>query len=1770
MNFKSKALVLILLLVLIFTIGNVSASSDIDSNDTSLGLADSISADSDDGVIRSSSNESTLSAPGDGSFTDLQNDINDAIANGGVFNMQRNYYYDNNSDSDRNLRYGVVIDMPLIINGNGKTICGCDHFNLNSNNELIDSDGARIFIVQADNVAIYNVNFVNGTRLYNVATALTENAGIYWSGDNGIVDGCNFTRMFQPYRLSNGNILTDQGGICIYHANNAEVDNFTVNNCRFYNPDRNTFARTIYINNVRNVTMTNVWITRFSHYFAIANGEYVNFTYVKTASWVALNGENYPKTTISIVASKYLYMKNCELRTRATNYQGAGAQSYNVGDVYMVNNVLGAGNRGGNPFSMTINGNAYIAYNNISSWCYRYGGNNNNFNGVNRNNDNTITFINNRILSCVMSDSNEIQPYNNRGATVFQNWNNVILHDLYYNDIQRGVAVYSVNNNNFELYDSEFRAITSGLLFIQNTVNATIHNITMPSSDLKSTSETLGCCFFAFYNSNVNLYDCSFTARYGLVADLSLSALAAYITGSNVVINHNVFNGFTPVRQIMYIESFYQITADSNVVFTNNTVNNWYANSQTGGGFFKNYGTLLVEGNNFNNVRTSDSVGLLYNTINGNAIIHNNNFTTIYASKDYGGIYNEGTLTVDFNNFTSVYASSGDNGVIYTTGSNVNITNNTLINCYAGGDVGGFNVLGDNVTVAYNTFDNFHANNHAIMVFGATDSVAYNNTYKNSYANNRGIVALTGSVVLVNETFINSRITDTNTGIAGVFYITGSDCNLTNITIINCSAATDGGAIYNIGDNNNIINISITNTTAVNGYGGTIYNVGSNFNINNMTIYNTTSTFNGGAIYSMSNLFTLNNTSIIISHSDNDGGAVYIVGDDCIISFTNITDSSAGHYGGAIYCSSNNANLTHININGSYAVMAGAIYIASNNVNLDNVNIDDSTADGNGGAILWAGDSGKVYYSTFNNIRALSDGGAIFFTGSNYNLTKSVFTNINASGAGGALYGSGSGNTVMSDLDFDVINSGNNGGAIYWSGENCLLNNLSFGTITCGANGGAIYWSGEKSKINKIRFEDIGCSGSGGAVYSTAADCNFTDCTFINCSASVNGGGFFLTGGNNTIMVNSSFVNCTSGSNGGAVFWKASFGNLYLSNFTENYAVGEGGAIYWNSDYSNLHDLNITDCSCDFNGGAILVSASHVNMYNLYCDGNAATDGSGGAIYSSASFSELYNSKFVDNNASISGGAVYWSNINAVLHNLTCINNGAVDGGAIYLAESYANAYNLTLIDNNAETGGGALYMAGYTGGVAYDLNFVNNTAGSAGGSIYWSGNDGKLYDSVFDGSGAVDGGAVYWAGGSGNLSALDFTSTNASRYGGVLLVSGANVNVAEINFVNSSASYGGAVYWLGHYGRMTDCNFTGNIADNGGALYLLGSYFLLSDSKFFNNTADNQGGAVYWGSSGNITNCEFRGNRAHSGSAIYNGGQVDIYNTVILDNCADISLITIDWAEDSALNQFNTTFVVYGYDNFLNGIWTISNNIGVNHVTYWNGTGEDITQDSLINPVPGITPGVLYYDTRLGYTNITARIRDSRGNEYSKNITTDLYGVADYHIIKLDNTQYNITAIHETDNYYAYFSNFTIGYSGAFTPSIRLDLSSYEFDYHSQVFVTVRITANKPGHDSLYVDGSVAVYADNNYLFNLTFTDGMVSLPQILELDAGKHNMTVYYAGNITSDGIIISSGYSNTVDFIIDKIALPLDVSVNSSRIFVGDLVNIGLILLIFTKVI
>ena len=1687
-----------------------------------------------DNVVNDSSSNEILTA-GEGSFTELQEEVNNAINGDGVLTLTRDYVYD--KVNDVSLRSGVVINAPLKIIGDGHTISGGDSLTTDNKN-VISNDGARIFNINADDVSITNVNFKNGCLYYRNIDDYTSyeylGAGIYWKGNDGVVDGCTFTDMVKYYSLgTTANTRADCVGLCIYHDGGR---NFTVKNSNFSTSANLVFQSSAVYGKGMTGTFS-ILNSNFNNFYQMFESRYGDILIIKDCNFSNLPGEAY---LWGMCGYQFNHIEVDNSNFNLMHAKNAGRTASNVivfnslNDLIITNSNFSTSARWQ---GTTIQGSeVYLHDCNFTNGASG-GGETSNIIAIIGNNRATSTLD---ISGCYFYDfwaSWYYSYYNSLGVSTF---NNVKVSDTRLNNY---AYFYFYNDNNVEFCYNEVNKSTRQYIGFNNVVSATVYNNTFDG-----TSRTFIRYGINIINTKVFFENNTFSNSVS--SSIYDTGIFLQASNSNIVFNNNSFLNFSN-NNMQGLYGIFQLASNVNCNFTNNIVDNYVATGIYSRGVFSNSGNLLLANNTFSKCWTvsSDSSGygaVVYNM--GTLVADNNTFSNIHS--DYGGvIYSIGSVcNITNNTFKDCYATI-DSGVCYTTTDKTIFINNTIINCYSNKDIGVLSINSANGIYNNNTFTNIRSTNKygVILSDGSYNTFMYN-TFTNITSGEKGAVALN-----TNNAFNHNNFTNITTrGEAGVFYVYGDDCNITNTIINNSTSVNDGGAIYSTGSNLNITNITINTVNSTRGFGGALYSAGQNLYINNMSVFNSKSLLSGGVLYSLATNVNISQINLINVSSDSSGGAIYCDGNDFNAYNINITNSIA-NIGGAIYCQSNNVLFDNLNVINSTANTGGAIYIVGNDVNIIDSTFTDCTAT-TGGAIYSSGSNGKLYNVIFNNINASSSGGALFWTGIDANFTEIVFNNITST-MGGAIYGSGTG-AVFRDIIFDNVTASNSGGAIYWTGNGALLDTITFRTIIhSGANGGAIYWTGDKSRFKNMKFDNVTSDSSGGGIYSSASDCDLTNITFVNCSSDSSGGAIYWTGSNtNMSLLNFNNVNATV--DGGAISLIAGNCKIYESNFTNIHAGSNGGAIYLIGDSSTLNDLRFSYCDAKYAGGAIYFVSSFSEIYNIYCLNNTAgTDG--GAINFDGQNSKLYDSYFINNTASSNGGAISWISLNGILYNVNLTSNNALKGGALYWAANGADISFVNFTDNKADSDGGALFMGGFSSSNLRNSTFVNNSAEN-GGSVYWLSNNGVLRDSTFDGSSASNGGIVYWVGSNGNLLDVEFSGANASSSGGILFVEGNYFSFNNSVLSDSSALSGGAVYWIGHYGSINNISFINNTALSGGAFYLLGSDFKLNNSTFINNTANTSGGAVYWGGSGDLLKSNFSGNKAYSGSAIFNFASMHIEDSYFIKNKANISSIEIETKEEE--QSFNVTATVYALDNFLNAIWTTSNNIEVNNVTYWDGLNMNNTGNTDITPSDEINPSTLYFSQNLANTNVVINIKNNKnGQESEVSGLTDINGVLKYSIPKSETT-YNVTATHNEDDYYYGYVNSVTGFSGGYTSSITPLLSSYSFDYYSPISIMAIMVSSKMGQAAGPMNGTVHIYVDDEYLCDLNVTDAMGTLNTILLNDAGEHNLTMKYDG-YGDENMTIYPCVSPTIYFTINKISLPLSVSVNSSSVYVGESININI---------
>ena len=239
-----------------------------------------------------------------------------------------------------------------------------------------------------------------------------------------------------------------------------------------------------------------------------------------------------------------------------------------------------------------------------------------------------------------------------------------------------------------------------------------------------------------------------------------------------------------------------------------------------------------------------------------------------------------------------------------------------------------------------------------------------------------------------------------------------------------------------------------------------------------------------------------------------------------------------------------------------------------------------------------------------------------------------------------------------------------------------------------------------------------------------------------------------------------------------------------------------GGAILVDYECS----LNVSDCEFK-NNKAIGIPVKD----------EIPTTGFGGAIYSSGTL-DVKNSRFIQNNATEEGGAIYTGDaeqFNVLNCNFT--KNEANSGGAISALYLIASASNF--IDNSASSGG-AIFSGYYDSKLDIRKSLFKSNQGGSGGAIEFHGTA-KISESQFVNNTGMDGGAIF-AGGDELKLTIDkssFIDNSASEYGGAIDFDSSNAKTSISNtlFKSNTADSGGSISNALHKIKLTNTTFEDN-----------------------------------------------------------------------------------------------------------------------------------------------------------------------------------------------------------------------------------------------------------------------------------------------------------------------------------------------------------------------
>ena len=889
--------------------------------------------------------------------------------------------------------------------------------------------------------------------------------------------------------------------------------------------------------------------------------------------------------------------------------------------------------------------------------------------------------------------------------------------------------------------------------------------------------------------------------------------------------------------------------ADSITDLTSNNTDGYYGVSRnyatdSGGGIYHAYGTLLIASGNISYNRGDSKAGAVY----FNYYSSSNTETTLAAgtfkgntSPMGGAFYIAGSKTVtisgpvDISSNTAVAPTNGGTsyaGAVYNAGT-LKITGNATIKGnsasavgVSGGSAGGANggaIYNSGTLTITGSSAKISGNSAKVTVNGSAYGGGIHNT--GNFILEAGSIGESSSLNYVSgpETK-GGAVFQYNTFImkssGTVFAGTGTGLNQNDVYL--AKKSTDATKVYCISVSDGALNSSST------------AKITSELLDNGLTVIDGTNLATGNTGFTMAD----SGSGFNIVHSGTLGkldiGATIYVSESAISGVTGgVAGDDTSGYGTqkrpfatiqkAAQKTWREQDYT-ISVNGTLTATSSANL--QNIPNNTNVKATSITLTGTNDATINANSKGSAF--------TLSK--AIPVTITNIKFTGGSATNgggILVNGVAGAKLTLGDGVTI-------TANNATGGAGIYFEGTSSSKGNLilkgssgkisSISANTASNSGGGVY----------LKYANLCMSG-----YSVIGDTTASKATSGSKSNSAKYGGGVYCDTDATVWLGYSEANTSK---------SATLQSTY--GICRNYASDStysGGGIYFSA--AGTHYMS--GGSVDYNGaaaagGGVYLSTGTLNLAGGTISNNAAT--SGGGLYignSNSAIAKLYGSSVIDGNTATNGGGVYvdgaaGSGGSATRGKLLVYGNGLIGktGNTIASTSTYGNR----------ATNGGGIYnkgtvCIGYSAWTSSSSNTPvscsggvrRNYAGSTGGGIcseedyiYLHAGDIAYNCSNANGGGIAlkDGTTSYWAYvdmDGGTISYNQCESTDGTKGAGIYAQHGSiTVTGGTINN-NTKAAKGGGVYldtesrlyMKNASGKTTSGEIKSNTATYGGAVYM-------------------------------------------------------------------------------------------------------------------------------------------------------------------------------------------------------------------------------------------------------------------------------------------------------------------------------------------------------------
>ena len=594
-----------------------------------LGLSDDeIESNNDLTVLKASDSADILTKDWDPTFEFLQYYIKTRREPGGatpIIEITQDYYATENTTYE-----GIVIDKPIIINGNGHTI---DAKYL-----------SRVFTIIEGEVEIYNLTLIHGRDI----KSKNEGATICWKGIEGVLANCTIKDSYL------GDEMTKYGGGLYAYGSHITIDS-----CTFENLHAN-YGNAIYCYDNTYHAAVEITNSKFKnnldpagHYYTCYKGGAIYLDADNTRIYLIDNcwfENNMAENGGAVYAYKsYSGVCNCVFYNNTASKSGGAIYYDGKQKAYRLHNNLFTSNKiASSPEKFTKYDNIYSthAINAVKNWW-----------GNTKNNINTdLTFVNENVYAKSWYYFDTSMPTVNvfyvdemtvalrhTNATESKNYENPYLK---YNLLSIGGQKFTTQTVNFSM-SSSF-SVRYGV----NTVSYTI----LPADEAK----------YTIYLGKIEIFNETFQPQktYSLKElqyivsntqdiltldhDYTYNERVDNTLGANIIVDHELTidgNGHT-VDGLGHV--LFEITSDNVVIENINLVNATYA-----------YGSAIFWKEANNGILRNSTINNGYSFTGGVVYIKGNNISLISNTFDSDTVVNA-------------------KGIVYLDGSDIKMVNNTF------------------------------------------------------------------------------------------------------------------------------------------------------------------------------------------------------------------------------------------------------------------------------------------------------------------------------------------------------------------------------------------------------------------------------------------------------------------------------------------------------------------------------------------------------------------------------------------------------------------------------------------------------------------------------------------------------------------------------------------------------------------------------------------------------------------------------------------------------------------------------------------------------------------------------------------------------------------------------------------------------------------------------------------------------------------------------------------------------------------------------------